>query len=316
MKRIRAAVIGTGYLGRFHADKYAALPEAELVAVVDADVSRAGAVAEKHGAAAFESYRDVLGKVDAVSVVTPTETHFEIGREFLSRGVHVLMEKPMTRTEAEAGELIDVAEKAGAVLQVGHLERFNAAVVELKGRLTRPIYMEAHRLARFPNRGADVDVVLDLMIHDIDIILNLVGSEIESVDAAGLPVITDKPDIVSARLRFKNGCVANATASRVSIEPVRKIDVYEADSYVAIDYARQQMTTYRTGSEGGALLMVGEPHHLEKRDTIMEEIRSFLKSITDGTAPLVSGADGKRAIEVARLVQDSVRRSMERFAGK
>ncbi|MEE8574379.1 MAG: Gfo/Idh/MocA family oxidoreductase [Thermodesulfobacteriota bacterium] len=315
MKRIRAAVIGTGYLGKFHAEKYAGLDSAELVGIVDIDGERAAEVAGSLGCDSYTSYEEILDKVDAVSIVTPTETHFSIGRDFLSKGVNVLMEKPMTVTSDEAEELIEIAEKTGVVLQVGHLERFNAAVVALEGKLSNPIFIESHRLSNFPNRGTDVDVVLDLMIHDIDIILNLVKSDVESVDAAGVPIMTDKVDMANARLRFANGCVANVTASRVSVESTRQIKLYQSDAYISIDYAKQNITTYKRkeGAGGSPPSIVGEEFHIVRKDTLLEEIKSFLSCITEEKPPLVSGHDGKRALEVAQLIQDSVKSSMERF---
>ncbi|HLA51536.1 MAG TPA: Gfo/Idh/MocA family oxidoreductase, partial [Thermodesulfobacteriota bacterium] len=225
MKRIRVAVIGVGHLGRFHAEKYAGLPDAELVGVIDTDKKRVGEIASNLKTNAFYSYQDILSKdkVDAVSIVVPTALHYRIAKDFLSQGIDCLLEKPITNTVEEADELIKEAAKRKALLQVGHLERFNAAVIAAEGIVNNPLFIECNRLSPFPNRATDVDVILDMMIHDIDIILNFVKSDIESVDAFGMPVITDKVDMANARLRFKNGCVANITASRVSKERERKI---------------------------------------------------------------------------------------------
>ncbi len=317
MKKIRAAVIGTGYLGRFHAEKYAALEGAELVAVVDSDIKRAEDLAEKLGTKACDSYSDIIGEVDAVSIVTPTKTHYSIGKDFLSKGVDVLLEKPMCVTAEEATGLIDEAEKSGAILQIGHLERFNSAVMALEGRLTTPMFIEAHRLSGFPNRGTDVDVVLDLMIHDIDIILNLVSAEVESVDAAGVPIITDKVDIANARITFANGCVANVTASRVSMEPQRRIRLFQPDAYISIDYAKQHISIYgREFKEGStAPSIVGEELDIERKDVLFEEIKSFIECSREKKPPLVTGHDGRRALQVAQRIQESVKASMEKIAG-
>ena len=318
MKRIKVGVIGVGYLGRFHAQKYADLKEeVELVGVVDIVPEKAEKVAEQTGTSPYTDYRELLNKVDAVSIVTPTETHFTIGMEFLSQGVDVLIEKPITVNSKEAELLIQEAEKRGAVLQVGHLERFNPAVIALNGRLKDPMFIEAHRLSPFPYRGTDVDVVLDLMIHDIDIILNLVKSDVESVEAIGIPVVSRKVDIANARLRFRNGCVANVTASRVSKDRLRRTRLFQSDAYISIDYAKQHISIYRRteGKDGGLPSIVEEELDIVRRDSLLEEIRSFIRCSATGTPPLVSGRDGKRALEVAQKIQASVEKSMSRLRG-
>ena len=309
-KKLRTAVVGAGYLGTFHAEKYATLEASELVAVVDTDAERAKEVAKKAGTEALTSYKELFGKVDAVSIVTPTESHYEIGLEFIKRGTHVLIEKPITVTTAEADSLVAEAEKAGVVLQVGHLERFNPAVVALKDRLTNPVFIESHRLSPFPYRSLDVDVVLDLMIHDIDIILNLVRSEVTSVDAAGIPVISRKVDIANARLKFENGCVANVTASRVSKETQRRMRIFQPATYMAIDFAAQHISISRLASTDGEPRVENEELDIQRKDSLLEEIRSFLECSASGTPPLVSGSDGKRALEVAARIQTSVSESI------
>ncbi len=322
MKTIKAAVIGTGYLGRFHAEKYAHLDGVELTAVVDIDLDRAKEIARglppspSGPVQALSSYKEIIGEVEAVSIVTPTNTHLSIGREFLLKGVNVLMEKPMAMDSTEAEELIKASEEGNAILQIGHLERFNAAVMALKERETTPMFIESHRLSIFPNRGTDVDVVLDLMIHDIDIILNLVKSEIESVDAAGVPIVSDKVDIANARLKFKNGCVANVTASRVALEPIRKLRIFQADAYIAVDYARQHISISKKDidKESGAVKVATEELDIEMKDSLNEEIKSFIDCCRSGKEPLVSGQDGLRALEVAQMIQNSVSQSMERIA--
>jgi len=312
MKKLRAGVVGAGYLGRFHAQKYAGLENVELVGVADVVPGRAGEVAAETGTTPYTDYRELIGRVDAVSVVTPTSSHLEVGRAFLREGVNVLIEKPIAVTPLEADALIEEAERTGAVLQVGHLERFNPAVVALKGRVKNPMFIESHRLSPFPDRSTDVDVVLDLMIHDIDIILSLVGSEVESVDATGVPLISGKVDIASARLRFENGCVANVTASRVSKERQRRIRLFQHDAYIAIDYAAQHISISRlTHPDGSARpVIVEEELDIVKGDSLREEIKSFIECSLAGTSPLVGGRDGKRALEVARKIQEATRRSL------
>src|SRR3972149_5173158 len=316
-RRIKVAVIGVGYLGRFHAEKYAGIPEVELVGVVDADKKQAEAVASGLKTSAFHSYKDILSKdkVDAVSIVVPTSLHYSIAKDFLSQGIDCLLEKPITNTLAEADELIRIAVNKKAILQVGHLERFNAAVMAARGRVNNPLYIECHRLSPFPNRSTDVDVILDVMIHDIDIILNFVKSDMESLDVVGLPVITDKADIANTRIRFKNGCVANITASRVSQERMRKITIYQHDVYVSIDYAHQNMTVFRKQVPAGRGKNRELPHiieesiKIEKSDTLLEEIKAFVNSVITRKPPVVSGLDGRRALEVAQRIQLGVRSS-------
>lgn len=315
MKRIKVGVVGVGYLGRLHAEKYASLEEAELVGVVDLDVERAAEVAAASGTVPYANYEDLYGKVDAVSVVTPTESHCKIGVDFLTSGVDVLIEKPIAMDLEESRRLIDAAEDNGRIIQVGHLERFNAAVVALNGRLKGPVFIESFRLSPFPNRSTDVDVILDIMIHDIDIILNLVRSEVEKVDAVAIPVVSDKADIANARLAFANGCVASVTASRVSRDRVRRINIFEHDACISIDYASQNIEISRlVPAEGGGVnSLVDEEIGIEKKDSLKEEIKSFLACSASRRTPLVSGVDGKRALEVAQRIQESARITMASF---
>src|SRR5829696_6191308 len=251
MKKIRAAVVGVGYLGRFHAQKYARADGCELVAVVDAREEVREAVALEVGTRPVADYRDLLGKVEAVSVATTTPAHFVIARDFLEAGAHVLVEKPITETPEEARQLIELARQGQRVLQVGHLERFNAAILAAEPYLKTPRFIECHRLAPYRERGTDVNVVLDLMIHDIDIVQTIVAAPIESIEAIGTPVFSDEIDIVNARIRFANGCVANATASRVSLKTERKLRVFEDDAYLSIDLQQKILTVIR--KRGGPL---------------------------------------------------------------
>jgi predicted dehydrogenase len=311
MKKVRVAVIGVGYLGRFHAQKYAQLQECELVAVVDARQEAREAVATEVGARALPDYRSLLGAVDAVSIVTPTAAHFAIAREFLESGAHVLVEKPITETPQQARELIQLAAKHGRVLQVGHLERFNSAIVGAEEHLRAPRFIECHRLAPYKERGTDVSVVLDLMIHDIDIVQTLVGSPIESIDAIGTPVFSEDVDIANARIRFANGCVANATASRVSLKTERKMRVFSAEAYVSMDLQQKIVTVIRKRSEppaAGQLPVTIEERRFEPGDALQAEIHSFLTCIRQGQAPVVSGEAGLAALETAIQITAQVQK--------
>jgi predicted dehydrogenase len=295
-------VIGAGYLGRFHAQKYAALEQAELVAIADPDAQARERLAAELGVAGIADYRELLGRVDAVSVVTPTPLHFAIARDFLDAGAHVLVEKPITVTVAEARELVALAAARQRVLQVGHLERFNPAIVAVEGLLDRPRFIESNRLAPFKPRGTDVSVVLDLMIHDIDLIQNIVGSAVTSIDAVGAPVFTDEIDIANARIRFANGCVADVTASRISMKSERKLRIFQADAYLSIDLQQKVLTLVRKGEAmaAGEMPKVAiEERSFDPGDALRDEIESFLGVIESGSRPVVSGEDGLAALETA-----------------
>ena len=307
---IRCAVIGVGYLGRFHAQKYAALPDAELVAVVDADEDRAQEIAGEVACTAVTDYNELIGQVDAVSIVAPTTLHHKIASDFLHNGVHVLVEKPITVTLEEADDLIQLATDNNCVLQVGHLERFNAAIQALEGELSSPpLFIESHRLAPFKPRATDVDVVLDLMIHDIDIILNLVKSEIKSINATGASVLSDSIDIANARLEFTNGCVANVTASRVSQKSERKMRLFLPHAYIGVDFQEKSVDLYHKGDKEmfpGVPEISHQSLHCEEQDALQAEIQSFLDTInTNGTA-IVSGEDGRQALAAALEINQLV----------
>jgi predicted dehydrogenase len=315
MNKIKAAVIGVGYLGRFHAQKYAALPGCELVAVVDGRAEVRDAVGAEVGAKPVADYRELLGKVDAVSVVTPTPAHFEIADAFLAAGAHVLVEKPITETPEQAKSLIASAAKAGRILQVGHLERFNAAVLAAEPHLNAPRFMECVRLAPYKERGTDVNVVLDLMIHDIDLVQSLAGSEIVSIDAIGTPVFSGEIDIANARLRFANGCVANTTASRVSMKTERKLRIFEDAAYISLDLQQKILTLIRKRDgvpQPGQLPVNIEEANLEQGDALKSEIESFLDCIRNNKRPIVSGEDGLRALETAIRITEQVHANLGR----
>jgi predicted dehydrogenase len=314
MKKIRAAVIGVGYLGRFHAQKYAQAAECELVAVADSRQQARDQVGGELAVRTVADYRELLGSVDAVSVVTQTPAHFEIARDFLNARAHVLVEKPITETAAEARELIALAARQKRVLQVGHLERFNSAILAAEPYLGSPRFIECHRMAPYRERGTDVNVVLDLMIHDIDIVQTIVGAPIATIDAVGTPVFSDEIDICNARIRFANGCVANATASRVSFKTERKLRVFEDSGvYLSLDLQQKIMTLIRKrdpGEVAGPLPVSIEEQSLEQGDALKAEIESFLDCIRTGRAPVVSGEAGLMALETAMLITEQVQKSL------
>ena len=309
MQPVRTAVIGVGYLGRFHAQKYALLPESQLVAVADVLEAAREPVAEQCGCRAVVDYRDVLDEVEAVSIATPTPLHHPIAKHCLERGVHVLVEKPIAQTPGQARELIEIAARHDCVLQVGHLERFNAAILALGNTLGQPRFIESHRLARFKERGTDVNVVLDLMIHDIDLIQSLVGAPIESIDAVGAAVFSPEIDIANARIRYAGGCVANTTASRISLKTERKLRLFQDDAYVSIDLQQKILTSVRKpprGTDAAQGQVVIEERSYEQGDALKLEIAEFLRSIREGRPPVVSGEDGLLALETAIRITELV----------
>jgi predicted dehydrogenase len=301
-RTIRTAVVGVGYLGGFHAEKYAELPGSELVAVVDTDRERAESVAGRLGTRAFTDHRDIIGTVDAVSISVPTQSHYEVARDFLQNGVGVLLEKPMTTTLDEADDLIRIARESGAALQVGHLERFNPVVVALDDILTDPRFIESIRIAPFKPRGTDVNVVLDLMIHDIDIIQHIIRSPIKRIDSIGAPVFTDEEDIANARIQFENGCVANVTASRISLKSERRMRIFQADAYITLDFQNKRVAVFRKGDGEmfpGIPNVTIDQRELGQVDVLKAEIESFLEAVDGRRLPVVSGEDGRRALETA-----------------
>ncbi len=303
MSPVKVAVIGVGYLGKFHAEKYSRLPEAELVAVADTGSPTADEVSRSLNIPLVSDYRELLDAVDAVSIVVPTDLHHPIAMECLRRGVDVLVEKPITVTLQEADELIAAARQHDRILQVGHLERFNAAVLALQGILEKPMFIESHRLAPFKDRGTEVDVILDIMIHDIDIILNIVGSPVTAIHAVGVPVVSpERNDIANVRLEFATGCIANVTASRISVKEMRKIRIFQQDAYLSIDYAAQQVEAYRKNApagDGGMPQITYDVIEIEQGDSLMEEIKSFLGAVRSRCVPDVPGEAGRDALSVA-----------------
>jgi predicted dehydrogenase len=310
MSEIRTAVVGVGYLGRFHAQKYRQLEGSQLVGVVDASAETAARVAAELQTEAFTDYRQLVGKVDAVSIAVPTPLHFEVAKTLLEHGIHVLVEKPITTTVAEAQSLIDTAAANRCVLQVGHLERFNPAIVAAAKILKTPRFVESHRLAPFKQRGTDVSVVLDLMIHDIDLIQELVGAPLSSVDAAGSAIFSNDLDIANARLKFANGCVANTTASRVSLKQERKIRIFQDDAYLSIDLQQKILTVIRKKGdapvESPAQVSIDE-QSFDQGDALLDEITAFLHAIRESLPPVVTGEHGKRALQTAIRIAELVR---------
>jgi predicted dehydrogenase len=304
---LRTAVIGVGHLGRHHARILGDLAGARLVAVVDPDAERAKGAAAASGARALASHRELFDDVDAVTIATPTELHHDIALAFLERGVSVMVEKPMTRTLAEADALLAAAARSGATFGVGHTERYNPAIATVMPFVTTPRFIEVHRLGVFPDRSLDIDVVFDLMIHDLDIILALVKSEPTSIEAVGVPVLTDKFDIANARLRFASGCIANVTASRISKERVRKIRFFQPDAYVSIDYAEQEVEGYRLLRRGDERPQIqGGKLPVTREEPLKRELADFVAAVRNKRAPLVDGAAGRRALALAQAIADKM----------
>ena len=293
--KLRAGVAGSGSMGRNHARCYARVDDCELAAVYDADLGRAREVADEYGARAVDSLDALAEACDLASVAVPTVAHLGVGGDLMKRGVHVLMEKPIAPSVDEAQELVSLAGEYDRILQIGHIERFNPVMRELEAKLNEPKFIEAHRLSPFPNRSVDIGVVLDLMIHDLEIILHLVKSPIESIDAVGVPVLMKSEDIANARIRFKNGCVANVTASRISPESLRKIRVFQADGYLSLDYQGQSGEMY--WKEGGGIQKARV--EVEREEPLMLELAAFVESVREGKTPAVTGQQGADALAVA-----------------
>jgi len=312
---VRVAVIGVGHLGKHHARILSSLPGVDLVAVVDTNRARAVEIAAAHGTRASFDFRELIGQVDAVTIAVPTELHRDVALPFLHARVPVLVEKPMARSLDEADELIDAAADAGVVLAVGQTERFNTALTAARPLVTDPRFIEVHRLGTFPERSLDIDVVFDLMIHDLDVVLSLVDSDVESLEAVGVPVITNRVDIANARLRFANGCIVNLTASRISRDRVRKIRFFQPSAYVSIDYATQKVEVYRLvkgngpgpfdGAQGRPAIEGGELD-VPNEEPLKRELADFVEAIGERRAPTVTGEAGRRALVLAQEIVDKM----------
>jgi predicted dehydrogenase len=300
---LRIAVIGAGHHGKHHARILSTLPGAELVAVVDTNRDRAEEVAAATGARPVFDAREVLDRIDAVTIAVPTDMHLLVAVPFLEAGIPVLVEKPIARSLAEADDLIDAARKANVILAVGQSERFNPAIAAVKPLVTDPRFIEVHRLGTFPERSLDIDVVFDLMIHDLDAVLSLVGSDVSSIEAVGVPVLTGRVDIANARLRFANGCIANLTASRISRERIRKIRLFQPASYLSVDYSAQTVQHWRLVKGNGPLpaILPGDVEVVHE-EPLKRELSNFLESVAAGQPPLVTGEDGRRALALAEQI--------------
>jgi predicted dehydrogenase len=331
MEKVKTGVIGVGHLGKHHARVYSQIPEAELVGVCDADSEKAQKVAQEFDTRYFEDLGDLLQVSNAISLAVPTKSHYTLAREILSREKNLLVEKPITETVNQADELVSLAKAKNLILEVGHIERFNPAFKAIENLELEPKFIESHRLAQFNPRGTDVAVVLDLMIHDLDLILSLVKSQVKRIDAAGVSVISDSEDIANARLTFANGCVANITSSRISARPLRKMRLFQQNSYISLDFFERSVEIYRlvdtdsipeaekeketivgnlpTGEVGKTI--VYQKPEIEKEDMLTSEIKSFLDAVKNRTRPKVSGEDGRRALEVALEIVNKAKEHRE-----
>lgn len=310
MRMIRVGVIGVGYLGQYHASKYAAMENVELVGVADLDKKRSLEIASQFGVRSFSDYRELLPLVDAVSIVVPTKKHFEVADVCLNQGVDVLIEKPMTTTIAEADALIAKAELCNRILQVGHIEQFNPAVLAMEQYLTSPVFIESQRIHSFNPRGADVDVVLDLMIHDIDIITSIVPAPIKTIHAVGVPVVTASSDIANVRLIFENGCTANVTVSRISKTNIRKIRIFQPHSYISVDYGKKEIFVIKhleELQENG--MPKEETHHFvfADQDALATELKAFVLNVQQRTPPKIGGREGRNALKIAHQIIDQMK---------
>ncbi len=315
MEKIKVGVIGVGYFGQFHAEKYAKMENAELVGVVDTDPSRARAAAKECRTQAFSDHREILDRVQAVSIAVPTPLHYSVAKDFLLRGIDVLLEKPISKNVEEAGELIELAESKGRILQVGHLEQFNGPLLALEGIIRDPVFIESNRLGPFLMRSTDIDIVLDLMIHDIEIILSWVDAPVKWFHAVGIPVLTSHIDIANVRMEFENGCTVNLTASRVSREKVRKIRLFQPNGYLSIDFLAQKVvfaSKKESPGKGEFPEILVEKIPVKKVDPLEMEIRSFLQCVRDRNPPRVSGKDGKRALELALQITRQIEELLEK----
>jgi predicted dehydrogenase len=315
--KLKVGVIGVGHLGEYHVQKYKAISNVDLVGVVDADLDRADEIAGRYDVRAYGNHEEILDKVDAVSLAVPTEMHFEVAKDVLSKGIHLLIEKPITYEIEPADIMVTIAREKDLVFQVGLVERFNPAVVMMESLLNRPVFLESHRMNEFTTRGIDVDVVLDLMIHDLDIILHNVQSEIREVHAVGMSVITGKTDVANARIVFEDGTVANLTASRVSSQTLRKIRVFQPDAYLSVNCLKREISVIRLDVEVKDLndfpRLTPEKTKFPGRDPLADEISSFVDAVANRSKPVVSGADGRRALEVALGIIDQIESGSKNF---
>ncbi|HPB31379.1 MAG TPA: Gfo/Idh/MocA family oxidoreductase [Candidatus Sumerlaeota bacterium] len=320
MKKIRVGVVGTGHLGQHHARILSKMANCELVGVADTDEKTARSVAKDCKTQAFYHHRHLLDCIDAVSIAVPTVSHFEVAKDFFNNGVHVFLEKPITKTVEEADELIALARQKGLIFQVGHIEHFNPAILKLKEIVDRPLFVESHRLGPFSPRVKDIGVVHDLMIHDIDIILRIVDSPVESFDAVGVPILTDKEDIANVRIRFKSGCTANVTVSRVTPKPMRKIRIFQKDNYISIDYSTQSMEVYTKvpvpNPKPGEVpaKIVRKAIKIRTQNQLELELDHFLDCVEKGRTPVVTGEQAREALQTITQISDQIREKITTWA--
>jgi len=315
-KTVRVGVVGVGHLGEYHVQKYRAMEDVELVGVMDTNADRAAEIAQRYDTRAYGSLDEILDRVDGVSLAVPTEDHFAVAKEILPRGVHLLIEKPITYDEDDANTLIAMAREKKLVLQVGHVERFNPAVIKMESILTEPIFIESHRMNLFTVRGTDVDVVLDLMIHDLDIILHMVPSKVGEVHGVGMSVITPKIDIANVRIIFQNGTVANLTASRVSNQPLRKIRIFQPDAYISVNCFKKEVSVTRLDDSSGSEpfpQIVSNKMKYPDADPLFDQLKAFAHAVREGSEPVVSGEDGRVALRVALAIIEQIERGCRNF---
>ncbi len=308
MKKIKVAVIGVGYLGKFHAEKYKINKKVDLVGVVDSNKERRTEISKKLNVLQFSNYKEVLPKVDAVSIAVPTNLHYEIGKIFLENEKHVLLEKPFTSTLAQAKTLGKIADKKKIILQIGHLERFNKAFLKLENIIQRPLFIECNRISPFKIRGTEVDVIMDLMIHDLDIILKLNKSNIKNIQAKGIKVLTNKADIANARITFENGCICNLSSSRISEKVERKTRIFQKNAYFSIDYQTNRLDTYTKESNKSVQSIKRKSYQYENNDSLKKEIESFIDCVKSKKSPIVSSKDGINALKYALQISNKIKR--------
>ena len=320
MDKIRITVVGTGHLGQHHARILSKLPRCQLVGIADIDEKTAKSVAKECHTTPYFHHKFLLNAVDAVSIAVPTVSHYAVAKEFLEHGVHTFIEKPITTTVAEADDLIRQAREKKLILQVGHIEHFNPAILKLKEIVERPMFVESHRLGPFTPRVKDIGVVHDLMIHDIDIIMRIVDSPIESFDAVGVPILTDKEDIANVRIRFQNGCTANVTVSRVTPKPMRKIRIFQKDTYISIDYRDQAMEIYRKipvpHPKPGEVpaKIVRDSMKLKERNQLELELEHFLDCVEKGSTPVVTGEQARDALDIITRISEQIKEKIKMWA--
>ncbi len=322
MKKVKIGVVGTGHLGQYHARILAKIPRCDLVGIADINKKTARRVAKACHTQTYFHHKHLLDEVDAISIAVPTISHHAIAKDFLEHGVHTFIEKPITTTVADADDLIKLAREKNLILQVGHIEHFNAAILKLKDIVEHPMFVESHRLGPFAPRVKDIGVVLDLMIHDIDIILRIVNSPVESFDAVGVPILTDKEDIANVRIRFKNGCTANVTVSRVTPKPMRKIRIFQRDTYISIDYRNQSMEVYKKvavpNPKPGEMpaKIVRSKIRLRGKNQLELELNHFLDCVQNGETPVVTGEQARDALDAINRISNQIKEKLKTWAPK